>query len=517
MALTEAEELELLELEALATGVELPPIEPVTFAGKASKIVKDVASYPMGFPANISKISKPVLSGNVEESYFELMPRMEKGAAVVKGAVDKSIGNILSSGKLGAIQEKFPVAVGSAGALASLGAQAVPFEPSSFALGALPKVIGGTGTISKFPKAGKTMGEVPIEIKGAMSYVFDKLPKSITNRFLKTPSSIALPRLEKGKLTIGEEFLGSEAFNPKEFGKLAVGDKEKVYKISNDEISKLGKEVDAEINRLFEKGRTANVPEVKIKGTPQLEYKPTKAVEVRPAPMVSGQTIRLPSGYVERGGINMEPLANTPVSTEIAGQTGKIGESLRSLKKIEGTPFTGFKKQPAVKTSEIADAVNPAIDEAINVYGKDSSIVKRLQKFKDNFMSGKPEYLDFKSLNKLREDIGANLGKKGFGKDADELTEQVFAQRLMFSKIRDLVGSISPKLNKLLNQQHMFFDIRDSVKPVVAKGYEDVPRNLSNLFGATRSPKVASMIQGLPKNRIPPVSSFPVVNSESMR
>lgn len=515
MALTEAEELELLELEALESGVELPPTEPTTLAGKALNIVKNVGSYPMGLPANISKISKPVLSGDVEKSYFELMPRMEKGAAVVKGAVDKSIGNILSSGKLGSIQQKFPNAVGSAGALASLGAQAVPFEPSSFALGALPKVMGGTGTISKFPKSGG--GEIDVGVKGAMSYVFDKLPKSISNRFLKTPSSIALPRLEKGKLTTGEEFLGSEAFNPKEFGKLAIGDKEKIYKISNDEISKLGKEVDAEIGRLFEKGRTPNVPEVKIKGTPQLEYKPTEIVDVRPAPMVSGQTIRLPVGPVERGGINMEPLANTPVATEIAGQTGKIGESLRSLKNLPETPFTGFKKQPAVKTSEIADAINPSIEEAINVYGKDSWTVKRLQKFKDNFQSGKPEYLDFKSLNKLREDIGANLGKKGFGKNPDELTEQVFAQRLMFSKIRDLVGSMSPKLNKLLNQQHMFFDIRDSVSPVAAKGYEDVPRSISNLFGMNRSPKVASMIKGLPKNRIPPVSSYPVVNSEAMR
>src|SRR3990167_3048309 len=69
--------------------------QPKTLAEKTLGLTKDVGSYPMGLPANPYRIAPPILSKDVIGSYYELMPRMEKGSAIVKSAKSEAIGNVL--------------------------------------------------------------------------------------------------------------------------------------------------------------------------------------------------------------------------------------------------------------------------------------------------------------------------------------------------------------------------------------------------------------------------------------
>src|SRR3990167_9355809 len=144
-------------------------------------------------------------------------------------------------------------------------------------------------------------------------------------------------------------------------------------------------------------------------------------------------------------------------------------------------PFTKDINEPFIRTSDIAGKIDPLISEAQSAFGQNSSQARQLIRFKQNFMSGKPERLNFRQANELREQIGDVVGRR-FNKESGDLPELVQAQRSMFAELRNQIGKISPDIDEALGRQHALFDIKNTVLPEASKGYTEIPRNFIELL-----------------------------------
>ena len=104
-------------LDDISQELSAPPIKSPTLASRASEAVKNVTNYPLGLPVNPVSMGKEISKG-VAPAYYEMMPRMEKGGAMVKEVAGNILGNIPSNANVGAAVK--------------FGTNLVPFEPSSF-------------------------------------------------------------------------------------------------------------------------------------------------------------------------------------------------------------------------------------------------------------------------------------------------------------------------------------------------------------------------------------------------
>ena len=173
----------------------------------------------------------------------------------------------------------------------------------------------------------------------------------------------------------------------------------------------------------------------------------------------------------------------------------KIGVEVK--KKINNFP-----ESFDISSQELADSINPLIQEVKDSFGDISREARRLTIFKKAFMSGKPDFLDFKSANNLRESLGESIGKR-FGKEMSDIPELLQAQRMIYAKLRDKISRISPDLSDLLSQQHVLFEIKRSVMPAAAKGFEKIPQSGIGLLTAPidANVKLANQLKNLSEAR----------------
>ena len=145
------------------------------------------------------------------------------------------------------------------------------------------------------------------------------------------------------------------------------------------------------------------------------------------------------------------------------------------------SPFTKEVNEPFISTSDIANKIDELISETQSAFGQNSGQAKQLIRFKKNFMSGKPERLNFRQANELREQLGDVVGRR-FNKESGDLPELVQAQRSMFAELRNQIGKLSPDIDEALGRQHALFDIRNTVLPEASKGYVEIPRSFTELL-----------------------------------
>lgn len=401
----------------------------------------------------------------------------------------------------------------------------------------LPPLFGATvgtaaGTVTELAKP--TFSNVMVTAMGELSpsvigHLTKKLPVSITNRFLKTPQSIAKARLDRGEGTTGKVFLNKKELNPEGIGRLPTSDKAKIYDIAKSQIAELGKKANTIIDDLFKKGITPEVKPVSIKGTPQLPYFPSGYQQAGAIPKPRITSGRVGMEYVEPKVGTIGSFEETGLQTAggriggrfaKGGARGAIGESdiaamakvgegnfpevVRGLKEPTRTPFTGMKKEPAIYKSDLGirpkvfDNVVDTIMKGADEWDIAGSDLKILNRVKNN------EALDFKTANRFREILGDYVGKRF---EREELPEKMDAVIGVFGRLRQRIGKISPELDSILKQQHEYFDILNSVRAVKAKGYQDTVFNINpfELFGIPKaigqSPKAASILQSIPKTR----------------
>lgn len=353
------------------------------------------------------------------------------------------------------------------------------------------------------------------------------MSESMANRGTPTPKAIRESRLEKGQPTVGEDRLSL----PKDqVGDLATNNPKTTFNTAKVAIENLNQKIKGKINELFAKGITPNQPDVKAGGTPQLEYKPSEVQTVPVRSFGSDRTIATPNiektyipertipfngtrptpGQVEvtyPGEVYQKDQFGIPVrqpqditksipvdihnptepaglypQTKLGGYTAETpvgsltptvetpplktaaAETSRSLKEPQRYPFTGIKQGPNLPKQEIADSIDSFAQTL------DAPDAEALMKYKEGWLKGKPDNLDFKTLNQERIKLGEDIGK-GFDKLSPELSNKATAQRMMWMKIRDYMGQQSPELDEMLELQHKLIDIKNSVKPEAALGY----------------------------------------------
>lgn len=144
-------------------------------------------------------------------------------------------------------------------------------------------------------------------------------------------------------------------------------------------------------------------------------------------------------------------------------------------------PFNAPRSNPAISTKEIADSIDPVIKSVGTSSGVDSPRYQSLLRFKEQWLSGKPEFVDFKTANNIRTELGSEVGR-GFDKMGDDLADRVLAQRMMWGKLRQKIGQISPEMDELLQRQHKLIDISNSLAPEASKGYEKIPTSIPEML-----------------------------------
>lgn len=227
MALSEAEELELLELEEeeyqQSIQGSLPSVQPRTIAEQAVGAL------------SLPKVPSTIVEGMNAISPFPTSMKMPSN-------VQEGVKSIPRIGTAPLMMEAVGERIGDIGMEASGG-----IAEKSGRIG-IPPIVGATagtiaGTVSELAKPTfsnvmmTTMGEMSPKVIGHLT---EKLPSSITNRFLKSPESITNARLNRGEATTGEVFLKNKVLNPEGIGELPTSDKTKIYDVAKDQISKLG-------------------------------------------------------------------------------------------------------------------------------------------------------------------------------------------------------------------------------------------------------------------------------------
>lgn len=145
------------------------------------------------------------------------------------------------------------------------------------------------------------------------------------------------------------------------------------------------------------------------------------------------------------------------------------------------SPFNAPRNEPFIRTKEIADSIDPIIKQARDDFGATSNEYKRLIDLKNDWLSGKPDTIDIRRANELRESLGDTIGKR-FNKEVDELPEVMQARRDMWVTLRRKIGEFSPEVDSALKEQHSLLDIMNSVKGEAAKGYYNFPNNAAEFL-----------------------------------
>lgn len=336
--------------------------------------------------------------------------------------------------------------------------------------------------------------------------------ESVANRWANAPKWMREGRWEKGQTNVGQDVLNL----PKDkVGDIAINDKTKAANAAKLSIKYIGGKIDDEINNLVKKGLTPSQPDVPISGTPQLEYKPSQVTQLQQPRFSSDATIVPPitiSEYVPEkqiafygqrtfpekytkldilgthtpqrelvtptspqttyGGFEKTiPVGSLEPPTEVPPTRSGMGDAVRSLNEPERFSFTGTKQGPNVDIRPVKESLTPILEDLKTSFGEGSPQYQSMLKFRDNFFADKPDFMDIKSANKLRQTLGDTVGKN-FSKEPGDIRDITDAQRIMYGEIRDQLGRASPQLDELLTLQHKLLDIKNSLKPEASLGYD---------------------------------------------
>ena len=420
--------------------------------------------------------------------------------------------------------------VSGAGGLVSKAGEASKIASLAKAGGAVSKAAEFTEPISL---AMKTAGGVAKKAGD----IAESASSSMANRFFRAPKDIAESRLRAGKLPIGEEVLN----NP-ELANLRINDKKELYNRVQFGIKNLDNQIKQKIEEISSGSRdipargyaVENVPEREVpfsgwnkpvqvsekrlpgkKTFPKVPQKsesyyldefgvpvktgesaetlmPSKTLGQRP----SKESWRLPEGneVYERGALGepvlsrVEPFDVNSPPVKSGGTTRKVYDTSPIDQQTTGTLGeaipTGIKPEFAIRTKDLVEPLNSEIAKAESVFGSDSRQVSQLKNFRDTFLTGKPEYLDFQQANSIRSAMGEEVGK-AFNKLPGDISNTDYAMKTVWENLRNKIGEVSPELSDLLDRQHRLIEIRRSVIPEAARGYGDVPQGV---FEAAVSP-----------------------------
>jgi len=172
---------------------------------------------------------------------------------------------------------------------------------------------------------------------------------------------------------------------------------------------------------------------------------------------------------------------------EIEGEISNVSKT--SAQQVAGAPnrikpdLTSAPAIPpnSIVTKEVADAMNPVIQQAARRYNTtDHPVVQSLIEYKNNFMRRMGDFMDFMNANIERVFLGDEIGKS-FNKDTSAIPEITEAQRAMWIALREKLGAISPTLDKKLGLQHELIDVRTSAIPEAARGFTKTADNVVDL------------------------------------
>lgn len=175
-------------------------------------------------------------------------------------------------------------------------------------------------------------------------------------------------------------------------------------------------------------------------------------------PSVGEDVLNLPKGEVGDLAVNDKKAAFN--AAKMAEQS--LGQKIRS--KIDELFKSGT---DGVNKNDVANSMDEYASKL------DAPDAERLMSFKEGWLKGKPDNLDFKLLNQERVKLGEEIGKD-FGKTSPELAHKTEAQKAMWQFLRNKLGELSPELDEMLQLQHKVMDIKNSVKPEAALGYTPV-------------------------------------------
>lgn len=442
--------------QAMEYPSKTPPIA-TSWPGVASQLTRFVNPFPE------SPTTNPVAMLEGKRQF------LEGASKKVKEAKTSAIGNQVENGMNPYAAAAFDTAFDLA-----------PFAPSEFA----PIAAGAIGGPS-----------VSVGTRGIQS--------EIANRNLQAPKLIRESRYVKGQSPVGEIALDTD---PK-VAKLAVSNKDAIYKRSNSAIENLGNKIRLKIAEIFEGGRTPNAPEVNVPGGQRrLEYKPS-TVEARESAatqprysgmLSSGESAGLKGDVadlsdkvatVQPGGARYDTaVGRSGPHVDYSGTTRTPNVAPKRPLKALGEGYSRMaapvEHNSGIRTREIADAVNPVLDRVGRSAGVDSQIYRDLIDLRNRFIQDNGPVMDFMTANNERMRLGDEVGR-AFNKDTSLLPELTEAQRAMWSKLRDKIGNVSPELDKMLRTQHDLIDVRTSALPNAALGYTKTP---DTMVGMAKAP-----------------------------
>ena len=420
-------------------------------------------SYPMGFPANPFRIAKPVSSGDVSKSYYELMPQQEKAGAMVKEEAGNILGDIPSNSMVG-------------GAL-KFGVNMIPFEPSSLVLPALSKT---TNLIR---------GLVP--------------PTAIAGRYGKALVENRIPSSAK-------EIRHAERYGGKDAADLVIerpqlgNSRSAIKENSIKGIEDIEVQVQKKLDETSEAARKGAGKDVKIEGTPLLPP-PGEKQAINP----SSPSVEFPLGssrprkvhepeIVSLPGKDMETLDPYAMSAQESGRGQTFGgrffggepkidkaqaemvkqartetiEQMASLK-LPPPPKYGFKipNKLAIGRDEFSHVFDDLIKKESRIPTR-QNVVEELKNLKDEYVKTAPEVADVNYWNGVKRDIYQILGDNAFISDMTS-AKKLILKRFALS-ISDKVGERVDGLRELNREQGALLEIRDSIIDSSPKEVKDL-------------------------------------------
>lgn len=504
MALTEAEELELLTLERergsapqkVATA-EKP--KPTTGVGKVREFVENLPRPPVR-PSELNmgsalSFAHPLLSktAGILENAGEDVNRSVQGVA---GRVAES-GNPYSAmmmGMLGDVGKLTP-----SNASLAVGAESLP------------------------------MLAVPWANRA------ERIAKSVGNKFLGTPVKSLAKSIGGKSKTLGERFL-QETQLP--------ANREEAFSESSQIISDYEGKIQKMLDDAVFKGKQPNVPEVKVKGTPTITYNPSKAVipEVMPKGTVlpgetsygsgiqrfTDATDKTPANVPRVGGGSMvEPNRLEELNLSTKGKLFSKGGS-KGIFNMESPDVTGKQAQHTdevlqdmimrhreefarrMSTPEYGfkipskwaigkEKIGSAFDKIIGKFGKtglEGDSVSKLKGLKEEFLAAHPDTADVHYWNDIKREIYGLVGDRGYLNQNS--TAKVKALKAVANAIKDEVERVAPGIKDLNAKQGLYLEIRDALEGTLARGGKNVGASIKGEL--KDEALVSSARRGLGKN-----------------